>query len=207
MSLTLQRARSSTDIATALRAEICAGRAGALLHEGELAERFGVSRTPVRQALQRLAYERMVTVKSGVGTMVVRLQPEQRDDDIAVAAALLDAAAACAGPAPLPARATLTFAGFGGMLDQRPALGAEEYFELRARLLAALVELIPSEILADAYRAAGWRLIRWRMAAVAEDAAAETDALRRLLDAAGAGLESGTAAALFTALARAERAG
>jgi DNA-binding GntR family transcriptional regulator len=41
-----------------------------LLKESELAEEFGVSRTPIRQILQRLEAERLVEVRDGVGTIV-----------------------------------------------------------------------------------------------------------------------------------------
>jgi DNA-binding GntR family transcriptional regulator len=43
---------------------------GALLSETRLAAEFGVSRTPIRQALQRLEFERLVDVRDGVGTIV-----------------------------------------------------------------------------------------------------------------------------------------
>lgn len=43
---------------------------GYVLHEIELTERFKVSRTPVREALQRLAREGLVTTKRGRGTVV-----------------------------------------------------------------------------------------------------------------------------------------
>lgn len=41
-----------------------------VLKESELAEEFGVSRTPIRQILQRLEAERLVEVRDGVGTIV-----------------------------------------------------------------------------------------------------------------------------------------
>jgi DNA-binding GntR family transcriptional regulator len=43
---------------------------GALLSEARLAAEFGVSRTPIRQALQRLEFERLVDVRDGIGTIV-----------------------------------------------------------------------------------------------------------------------------------------
>jgi DNA-binding GntR family transcriptional regulator len=42
----------------------------AILRETKLAEEFGVSRTPVRAALQRLEHGQLVTVRDGVGTIV-----------------------------------------------------------------------------------------------------------------------------------------
>lgn len=43
---------------------------GAMLSENALAQDFGVSRTPIRQALQRLEFEGLVTSRHGVGTIV-----------------------------------------------------------------------------------------------------------------------------------------
>jgi len=48
-------------------------RPGTMLRENELAEEFGVSRTPVREALQRLAVEGLVEIRNGVGTIVTAL--------------------------------------------------------------------------------------------------------------------------------------
>ena len=43
---------------------------GHLIRENELAQEFGISRTPVRQVLQRLEYEGFVETWNGVGTTV-----------------------------------------------------------------------------------------------------------------------------------------
>jgi DNA-binding GntR family transcriptional regulator len=43
---------------------------GTLLREAELATEFGVSRTPIRQILQRLEAEQFVDIRDGVGTIV-----------------------------------------------------------------------------------------------------------------------------------------
>jgi len=43
---------------------------GTLLSENRLASEFGVSRTPIRQALHRLEFEGLVTIRRGVGTLV-----------------------------------------------------------------------------------------------------------------------------------------
>ncbi len=54
---------------------------GTLLRETDLALEFTVSRTPVREALQRLAYSGLVVSKSGVGT---RVTSPDRDEIIDV---------------------------------------------------------------------------------------------------------------------------
>jgi DNA-binding GntR family transcriptional regulator len=46
---------------------------GTRLREGALAAEFGVSRTPIREILQRLAFLGLVEVRNGVGTIVTEL--------------------------------------------------------------------------------------------------------------------------------------
>ncbi|WP_425482676.1 GntR family transcriptional regulator [Chelativorans xinjiangense] len=60
------------DIHRALRERICLLRypPGTLLVETTLANEFQVSRTPIRQALQRLVYEGLAETRNGVGTSV-----------------------------------------------------------------------------------------------------------------------------------------
>jgi DNA-binding GntR family transcriptional regulator len=55
-----------------IRERVCLGDypPGETLSEKVLADEFGVSRTPIRKVLQRLEYERLVTVKQGIGTIV-----------------------------------------------------------------------------------------------------------------------------------------
>lgn len=49
---------------------------GEALKETALADEFGVSRTPMRQVLQRLEFESLVESKRGVGTIVTRVEFE-----------------------------------------------------------------------------------------------------------------------------------
>lgn len=50
---------------------------GDQLKEVDLAREFGVSRTPVRDALNRISHLGMIESRNGVGTVVVGLSPEQ----------------------------------------------------------------------------------------------------------------------------------
>ncbi|MEH6579336.1 MAG: GntR family transcriptional regulator [Amphritea sp.] len=43
---------------------------GSILREAQLAEEFGCSRTPIREAIKRLEFENLVISKNGVGTLV-----------------------------------------------------------------------------------------------------------------------------------------
>lgn len=65
-------------IFTELRDRICLldMPPGSVLREADLARRFGVSRTPVREALQRLIELGLVISRNGVGTIVTDLDPD-----------------------------------------------------------------------------------------------------------------------------------
>ena len=73
--------RASERAHVALREAILRGElaAGAHLGEVELAERLGVSRTPVREALSRLASEGLVEVLPHRGARVVTFSPDDLD--------------------------------------------------------------------------------------------------------------------------------
>lgn len=62
------------------------------LHDQELAEQFGISRTPVREALKRLEDEGLVEAVPGSATRVAPLNREEAEHAFTVTAA-----AACAG--------------------------------------------------------------------------------------------------------------
>ena len=66
-------------IADKVRSEILTGAIppGTWLSQSELAERFGVSRIPVRDALQQLASERLVELVPGKGARTIILTQEE----------------------------------------------------------------------------------------------------------------------------------
>src|SRR5262245_15473719 len=53
---------------------------GSLLREAALATEFGVSRTPIREILQKLAQEGLVESRNGVGTLVKPLDFKEIED-------------------------------------------------------------------------------------------------------------------------------
>jgi len=63
---------ASSDVYDVLRERICLLRypPGRTLHETELAREFGLSRTPIRQVLQKLEFQGFVETRNGVGTIV-----------------------------------------------------------------------------------------------------------------------------------------
>ncbi|ANT54856.1 GntR family transcriptional regulator [Mesorhizobium amorphae CCNWGS0123] len=73
------RKATATEIHDLLRDRICLleYRPGAMLRENDIAGEFNVSRTPVREALQRLSIGGLVEVRNGIGTFVTTLDLEQ----------------------------------------------------------------------------------------------------------------------------------
>ena len=67
------------DIALALEDDIVSGRieAGTVLRQEQLSERFGVSRTPIREALRRLAALGLVSFVPNRGVRVRTLSREE----------------------------------------------------------------------------------------------------------------------------------
>lgn len=82
---------SKTDlVATSLRREILGGAIppGTLLRQRDVAERFDVSSTPVREALRRLEAEGFVVTEHHKGASVVRSGESRAEENAAIRAAL-----------------------------------------------------------------------------------------------------------------------
>lgn len=175
---------NAVSIANELRKRICLAPPtdSVILHEQILADEFGVSRTPVRQALQRLAYERLVEVRSGVGTVVSALDPARREEDIKLAFGLLRIAAEIAGDLRLSDDARAQIATLEQQLARSSILDVDAKYAIRSTSLEIITREMSSDILAEALKAAMWRLFRWRMAEVATAAPSVVEAdLRNIL--------------------------
>jgi|OpeIllAssembly_1097287.scaffolds.fasta_scaffold442770_1 DNA-binding GntR family transcriptional regulator len=87
--------RRSVEIANALEKDILGGKmpVGELINEVALAERFGVSRTPVREALLSLASSGLVKLEPGRGAVVVGVSLQHVFDSYEVLAGLFGLAA------------------------------------------------------------------------------------------------------------------
>lgn len=92
--LRLPRATSAALVYESLHGDIVALRIppGAGLSENELAARYGVSRTPVREALLRLADEGLVEIVPKSGTTVSRIPYAQLNEAIIIRKALEEVA-------------------------------------------------------------------------------------------------------------------
>jgi GntR family transcriptional regulator, rspAB operon transcriptional repressor len=77
-----RRGPARAHVYTALRDTIVAGQLepGRQISENELAARLGVSRTPIREALQRLREERLVAVVPQYGTFVTHISESAVSD-------------------------------------------------------------------------------------------------------------------------------
>jgi DNA-binding GntR family transcriptional regulator len=110
------------EVTRVLRAAILEGRLvpGQRLTEPELAQRLGVSRTPIREALRELEHEGLLQRVPGRGTVVAEISSQDVEDIYAVKSALECAAvrAACTRIA------VAELAGLESLLQQMKALSA-----------------------------------------------------------------------------------
>ncbi len=192
---------NADSIADALRKRICLEppTASPVLHEQTLAIEFGVSRTPVRQALQRLAYERLVEVRSGVGTVVSPLDEARRDDDIKLAFALLRVAAEIEGDRPLSVEVNTYINALERQVSAADTIDLETNFTIRATSLQMITDEMSNDILGEALKAALWRLFRWRMAEAAAAPSGIDGRLREVMARMAAATRVGTMRALLEA--------
>lgn len=133
-----------------------------ILYENSLADEFGVSRTPVRQVLQRLAYEHQVETRTGVGTVVPQLPRHGLAQDIRLLSGLLDLSAqTCGNTLSAQARSHLS------LLQDRASRAqtgerrdATDLFETYSWMMTFVRHLVPEPILADTSAALSWRVLR-----------------------------------------------
>lgn len=188
-------------IAEALRRRICMEppTASPVLHEQALAAEFEVSRTPVRQALQRLAYERLVEVRSGVGTVVSALSEDRREMDVTLASALLDLAANIEGDRPLSLESNAFIIAMERQISASTALDLESNYTIRLTLMEIVTREMSNDILTEALKAALLRLFRWRLADAAAEPSGIDHRLREVIAAMARATDVGTVRALLRA--------
>lgn len=193
-----------------LRHEILAGQLppGTLLSQTDLASRFGVSRIPVRDALQQLAAEHLVIVLPGKGAQVIELPPDELaeiyDLRVLLECDLLRHAVAKAGPqdyaeAEYALRKSSLEAGRPGWADGDWAFHATLYAPAgRSRQLAMVEELRRTCVMhaaqygrlaeeTPAWLAEHEAIVRAYVAGQSEDA---VQALKQHIEAAGTFLRS-----------------
>jgi DNA-binding GntR family transcriptional regulator len=86
----IQRERAVDAVYQAMRQAIvcCQLKAGERLNVEELAEKFGVSLTPVRGAIQQLATEGLIEIRPRSGTFVANLNHQEIDETFRIRCAL-----------------------------------------------------------------------------------------------------------------------
>jgi DNA-binding GntR family transcriptional regulator len=150
---------------------------GTLLAEVEQAERLGISRTPLREALGRLAAEGLTTAAGGRGVVVADIPLEDIDELFELRGTLEGKAAALAaerGDAGIFLALEAEFRAAPGLISgNAPAL--EDYYLLVDRLDSAIDAAISNSYLVQAMRSLRVHLVRIRRLA-ADDAARLTAA-------------------------------
>jgi DNA-binding GntR family transcriptional regulator len=171
--------RASDRAYTALRDDIVQWRLqpGALLAEVEQAERLGVSRTPLREALGRLTAEGLTTAGGGRGVVVTGISLADIEELFELRETLESKAAALAAERGDPTVFRTLEAEFRAapalLNGSAPAL--EDYYLLVERLDSAIDAAISNSYLKQAMRSLRVHLVRVRRLA-ADDAARLTAA-------------------------------
>ncbi|MBE3638823.1 GntR family transcriptional regulator [Mangrovicoccus algicola] len=175
----MNRASKAETALDSIRRDICihASDGETVLHETELSRRFGMSRTPIRQILQRLAYERLVQTRSGVGTVVTPLLEQDRLRDLRSYKGIIDAILRHDLPALSVSQHADILALEGFARSMQPD-DPELQYELLTRLHAGLAQLVEDPVLADAFSASFWRAVRWYMRDLAADPGRATERLK-----------------------------
>ena len=171
--------RASDKAYTVLREDIIEWRLlpGTVLGEVEQAERLGISRTPLREALSRLTSEGLTTAAGGRGIVVTDISLDDIDELFELRETLEGKAAALAAQRGDPA----TFEQLWTELLQAPELirgedpARHDYYGLVGRLDAAIDAAISNSYLVQAMRSLRVHLVRVRRLA-ADDAARLTAA-------------------------------
>jgi DNA-binding GntR family transcriptional regulator len=152
------------EILNDLRARICLAPHGSpfVIHENEVAASHGVSRSPVRQVLQRLALEGFVEVKVGVGTVARELVPEERARAFSAYREIAAGAANCAQGDGVPDAVKVDLLGLYNLMSFSDGKAAADYVRIFGEVGGALAALIADDVLRNALRVAHWRVVRWR---------------------------------------------
>lgn len=175
--------------------------AGAVLAEVEQADRLGVSRTPLREALRRLSADGLVERLSPRMTVVAAIDAGDIRDLFALRRALEETAARIAAAAPADDRTGFTELA-ARFVEAADALGDEEarerYYALITRFDDALDAAVGNDYLTAALRTVRTHLVRVRRMARDKPARLTASAGEHRLIAAAIGSGDGDLAAHAT---------
>lgn len=156
---------------------------GTVLGEVEQADRLGVSRTPLREALSRLAADGLVAPQAGRGLVVTDVSTDNIRELFEVRRALEEQAARLAATRAAPETFTALEAEF---LAAPQLLAADDparhdYYDLVARFDAALDAAVQNPYLVGALRSLRTHLVRVRRLAKDDSARLQQAAAEHLL--------------------------
>ena len=127
-----------------LRERICTNRypPGTVLNETELGEEFGISRTPIRQVLQKLNHDGLVETRNGVGTLVTEIDTRTIADLYRLRMKLAE----IIGEFSLSVDASVHIAAFEALLEQAAKLGPQPDYQAIGKINVAVVEALQNLI-------------------------------------------------------------
>lgn len=142
--------RKSVEIAEELEQAVLRGEfpPGELLNELELAERFGVSRTPIREALLTLSGSGLVELKRGAGAIVIGVSLDTIFEAYEVLANSLGFACALAAERMTPRQRAELQTIVAEMAARTSEAERERYIELDEQLHETILEGANNSILA-----------------------------------------------------------
>jgi DNA-binding GntR family transcriptional regulator len=135
------------------------------LNEGELAERFGISRTPLREAIKILATEGLLELLPNRGARVARFSEAEVDDMLVVIAALEATAGELAARRITAGELAAIERLNARMARAYAARAIPEYFELNRLIHEAIMRASGNATLAGVYSTLSGRIQRARFAA------------------------------------------
>ena len=155
------------ELVEALQAMIVEGvlKPGAKVPEKELCVRFGVSRTPMREALKVLAADGLVTLETNRGAWVTELTARELADLFEVMASLEALAGELACKRITPDQLSAIRSHHAAMMDHYEQRDRQAYFRANQLIHELIVAAAHNETLAATHRSIGIRIKRARYAA------------------------------------------
>jgi DNA-binding GntR family transcriptional regulator len=173
---------------------------GARIHEGQLGQALGVSRTPLREALKFVASEGLIDLVPGRGGVVRQLMPRDVHDMLEVLIALESLAGRLACRNATDAQIIEVRALHDRMIGFYAERNRLEYYKLNQAIHTAITALSGNEFLASTHDSIQSRLKRIRF--IGNEAPANWDGAVREHDEMIAALQRRDEAALAEALTR-----
>ena len=150
---TIERRPLFEQIADRLRDMILDGdyEPGERLQEKELSERFGVSRTPLREALKILSSEGWITHAPNRGATITRLSDDELAETYPLMGALEGLAGELACHNATDAEIEKIAALHAKMVEAHKAGALSDYYEINQRIHAAIFSAARNDLLAKTY--------------------------------------------------------